>query len=281
MQLVWKCMSTAVAAGAIGLGGLLMDSPGASAQVQPAPPAQPNQAPPAQPTQPALPETLDLDLPDVVARVNEREIEGDELEQLILRVQQMAQQDPQMQQMGMPTATELLDELVNQRILHVIADDRGYEADSAEVDAAIDEIKQGLPDPDMFELILEQEGFTEASFRDQIGQELVINQLIEALADDIEVTQEEMDDQYDELQLQIGPDQMPAREDLDEELDNFVRSQKQQEQLRALIADARGDMDIEILISPNDIEIEAPTPLPLPQMPEAPQDAPAAPQEGF
>ncbi len=224
--------------------------------------------------------------------MNDREIEGDELEQLIQQVQQMAQQDPRMQQMGMPTAEEILDELVNQQILHVLAEDRGYEADSAEVEETIDEIKQSLPDPDMFETVLEQQGFTEESFREQIQQELVTSKLIEDLADDIEVTQEEMDDQYDQLEMQIGPDEMPAREDLDEELDNFVRQEKQQEQLQALIEDARGDMDIEILIDPEDIEIEAPAPPQMPQMPEAPpeapapapeapQEAPAPPQEGF
>ena len=158
-----------------------------------APPGQPPM-PPQQPPPPPMP-----DVPDVVATVNGQPIAGSEFQETMQQVNQMVQM-----QGGQPLPPqEVLDHLISMEVLGQLAAQAGVEVTEADVEAEIDNIRQQLPSPEMLEQFLQMQGMSMEELRSEMQTNLRNQQYMEQVTADLEVTDAEIQEAYEEL-LQAG-----------------------------------------------------------------------------
>jgi len=131
----------------------------------------------------------------VVATVNGREITGKEVDQALENfLMQNRQRIPpdQMEQAKISLRKQAVENLINQSLLIQEADQQGIEPGKEAVDARFNEITQRMPNPEEFQKVLSSMGMSEEEFRQELGQNLKIETLMEAnMADIKEVTDEE------------------------------------------------------------------------------------------
>ena len=146
-----------------------------------------------------------IQLERVVAVVNDSIILQSELDARLLPLQAQAAQitDPVEQRRRLAKmSTQVLDEMVNEELMVQAAEAARVEVDSAEVQAALDEIKQqnNLDDAGLAQALASQ-GYTMSSYRTDLRRQLLrlraVNQLV---SPKVQVTDEDVRARYDELQ---------------------------------------------------------------------------------
>ncbi|WP_252312378.1 SurA N-terminal domain-containing protein [Sinobaca sp. H24] len=214
----------------------------------------------AEQEQPQAPEVNLDDVPDVVAEVNGEEITKDEFESAYTTTLSMfsmqgmnLEEQDENGEMEAELKASTAEQLVGQRLLVQEAENRDYEADADEVDEILNQQKDQFENDEDYQAALEEQGFTEDDFRAQIEESLRVEQLIEEESQDIEVSEDEIDEQIvamEEQQAavaeQAGEDapeaQTPERDQVEEE----VRSQKENERVQELVTELRDDADVTI-----------------------------------
>ena len=175
----------------------LLGMPAAAQQVEaPPPPQQPEAAPPAQeapqmqmPQQPEPP-----DVPDVVARVNGEEITGEEFQEAFMQFTQMMM----MQGQQPLSEQEVLDQLINTRILEIRAEEAGIEVPDEDVQEQLDELAEQFGGQEELAQLLQQQGIDPDELEEMIRQDLRNAAFRDQVAD-VEVTDEEVQEMYEEL----------------------------------------------------------------------------------
>lgn len=149
---------------------------------------------------------------------------------------------------GAQLQTQTLNDLVNSVLLKQAAVEAGYTASDDDVDAEIDAIIANAGGAEAFATQIADAGLDEAEVRRQVAEQLAINAYVraETEADTITVTEEEIASFYDELSAQN--ETLPPLEEVQAQIEEQIRGQKQQERIDSLVAELRADADIEILI---------------------------------
>ncbi len=141
----------------------------------------------------------------VVAVVNDSIILQSELDARLVPVQAEAQQisDPAERKRRLSKlASQMLDDMVNEELIVQAADAAKIEVDSAEVQAALDEIKQNnnLDDAGL-QQALNAQGYTLANYKSDLRRQLLrlraVNQLV---APKVTITDDDVRARYDQLQ---------------------------------------------------------------------------------
>ncbi|MFP4193250.1 MAG: peptidylprolyl isomerase, partial [Candidatus Hydrogenedentota bacterium] len=173
------------------------------------PPQQEGQQPPQQPPQMQMPQQPEPpDVPDVVAQVNGEEITGEEFQEAYMQFSQMMMtqgQQPLSEQ-------EVLDQLVNTRILEIRAEEAGIEVPDEDVQEQLDELAEQFGGEEQLEQLLEQQGIDRDELDDMIRQDLR-NAAFRDEITDVEVTDEEVQEAYDELR-EMGEFEQGERADI-------------------------------------------------------------------
>lgn len=215
------------------------------------------------PEQPEMPEPDLEDVPDVVAEVNGEDISGEEYSTAY--EQQFMQMAMQAQMSGQSVDEEvlqeqILDSLIGVQLLSQDAEDSGYAASEDEVDEELGALAE-RNDLETVEEILdlaEEQGISEEELREEVSQEVMINQLIESKdveepsEDEIEEAYEQQVAQQEAMQEMEGEDgeetEVPSLEDLRPQIEEELSTQKENEAILAHIDDLREDADVEVHI---------------------------------
>lgn len=140
---------------------------------------------------------------------------------------------------------EVLQALIDQELLLQAAESEGYQVDSEEVEQAIEEIKSQFANETEFEETLESVGFTLETLRQEVAQELLINQFLGDQIGQVEISPEEAEEAYLSYEEETG-------EKLDEETKQMINQQliwqKEGELKEELVERLRNESDIEILL---------------------------------
>lgn len=167
-------------------------APGAAAAAQPgqaAAPAASGEQPGASPAAPMAPTApvppgppADTSkMPAVVARVNGVEIKKDELvrqaEQMRMRVMQ-ASRGRQTPPLDATFYKQILDGLVAQTLLLQDAKKQGISVTDQDIQPQLDQIRKQFPDAATFQKALATQGMTEASLKDNLRQEALIQKYV-------------------------------------------------------------------------------------------------------
>lgn len=141
---------------------------------------------------PTTPET-------VVVVVDGKEItQGDvnkEMEKLMARMGGRVPPD-QLMLMRDQMARQSMDNLIIQTLLTDAVEREQIEVTDEEIDTAMDELKEALPEGVTIEQVMAQAGFTEGSFRENLVEDLKVNKLLTQHASVEEPTEEEITQFY-------------------------------------------------------------------------------------
>ena len=157
---------------------------------------------------------------------------------------------------------EAIDRLIQEALLAQYADERGLDVTQEEIDDEFNELMMmyGIQSEEEFLSQLEAEGI---EGRDQVddllGLEVQINKLIELYSEEVEVTDEEVNDAYDQLVAQmegVDEDEIPALDEVRGEIENDLIQQKVTPLLLDRIEELREEAEIEILVDMEDIDAE-------------------------
>lgn len=208
---------------------------------------------------PEMPEPELDDVPDVVAEVNDSEISKEEFETAYQGMFMQASQQTQMT--GEEVDQDQLkqdaaESLVQNELLEQEADNQEINVSDEEVDETLTELAEqnGMESSDDLLAALEQQGTGEEEVRSEVETQVKMEELIASEAGDIEVTDEEVQEMYDQMTEQQeqmagsegGETELPALEEVRPEIENQIESQKQAEHAQELVADLREDADVTI-----------------------------------
>lgn len=206
-------------------------------------------------------------IPDVVAEVNGEEISKEEFEstyegqfQQMAMQSQMSGQELDQDQLKQQTA----EGLVSSRLLIQEADSRDYDAPEEEVDNTLNELAQqnDIESTDEFISALEEQGMNEDEVMSQVETQVKVDKLIAEESGDIEPTEEELQEAYDQFTAQQeqmnqnsegegegdgeGQGDIPSFEEMESDLETQVERQKEAEATQTIVDQLRESADVTI-----------------------------------
>ncbi|SOC44331.1 SurA N-terminal domain-containing protein [Salinicoccus kekensis] len=204
-----------------------------------------------------MPEPDLEDVPDVVAEVEGEEITKDEFEQVYTA---QFQQAAMMQQMtGEEIDEDALKEqvaegLVSEKLLAMEADNRDMEASEEDVDQLLSQLTEmnGMESEDEFISAMEEGGMSEEELRNELANQVKVQQLISEESGDTEPTEEEMQEVYDEqiaAREDAGEDsETPEFEDVKPQIEQQLSREKEVQAAQDLADELREEADVTIHI---------------------------------
>lgn len=189
--------------------------------------------------------------PDVVATVDGMPVGSNEY---VLAYKQNAQfalqqgaslDDPAVQS---AVSTQVIDVLINTKLLLNAAAEAGITASDEEVSAAYDELETGLGGAEAFGDMVAQLGLTTEEVRDDVREQLLIDGYLaqNATVNDVTITQADVEAAYNELAATAT--ELPSLEEIYAPLEQQLRQQAQQTAIDALLETLRAEATIEVLI---------------------------------
>ena len=206
--------------------------------------------------QPEMPEPDLEDVPDVVAEVNGEEIGKEEFENAYVgQFQQMAMQ-AQLSGQEVDQAQlkeQIAESLVSQKLLVQETENREIEASEEEVNETLTVLAEqnGMATSEELLAALEEQGLSEEEVRDQVASQVKVDKLIAEATGDAEVSEEELQEFYDQVKAQqeeMGGEELPPLEDIKSELEAQLLQQKENEAVQALVTELREDAEVTINI---------------------------------
>ncbi|SDI00619.1 SurA N-terminal domain-containing protein [Alteribacillus persepolensis] len=197
----------------------------------------------------------DIDsVPDVVAEVNGESITKEEFTTTYESQFQRAAMQSQMtgQEVDQDQLKQQVAEgMVGTELLIQEAGDRGFEASEEDVNQLVDELveQNGMESQDDLFAAFEEQGMSEDEIMSQIETQVKIDQLIAEEAGDVEPTEEELQEAYDQTtaqQEQMGVEDIPSFEEMKADLTEQVKMQKENEAAQTLIEQLREDADVTV-----------------------------------
>lgn len=139
-------------------------------------------------------------------------------------------------------------ELVNFALLRQTAEEKGYTATPAQVEESYKSVVTEMGDEEVLELVLQDRDMTVQQMREQLRQQIIVDQYIEATIDLDAVTLEpgEVQEYYDTVS--VNNTDIPSFDNVKDELTVQLLTQKQQQLVTDVIQTLRADAEIEILI---------------------------------
>ncbi|MCM3612205.1 SurA N-terminal domain-containing protein [Planococcus sp. MERTA32b] len=206
--------------------------------------------------QPEMPEPDLEGVPDVVAEVNGEEIMKEEFEnayvgqfqQMAMQAQMSGQEVDQAQLKG-----QIAESLVSQRLLVQETEKREIEASEEEVNETLTVLAEqnGMASSDEFLAALEEQDLSEEEVRDQVSSQVKVDKLITEETGDTEVSEEEIQEFYDQVKAQqeeMGGEEVPPLEDIQSELEAQLLQQKENEAVQTLVAELREGAEVTVNI---------------------------------
>lgn len=142
----------------------------------------------------------------VAAKVNGEKILVADLDK---QLEQIKQQYPQMFQGPdgegrlIDYKQRILDNLINQKLIEQAAKDKRIEVSDEEIDKQLKALRGGFKDDEQFQAALKSANMTLDGLKKQIREQLLTTKIIESLAKDIKVTEDEMRSYYEKNKAQF------------------------------------------------------------------------------
>ncbi|WP_171038170.1 SurA N-terminal domain-containing protein [Aquibacillus sediminis] len=181
----------------------------------------------------------------VVANVNGKEITGQKFNMLLNQTVSMLQQYGQDASDEDLVKQQTLDAAVSQEVLSQELDNQGIEVSSDDVEAQIDQLKQNFETDEQFQEYISQMSLTEEGLQQQMAYEMKVQQYQDAELD-VEVTDEEVEEMYDQLSSQN--EEVPELSELRPTIEEQLENQKKNSQLTQRIQELQENAEIETLI---------------------------------
>lgn len=206
-----------------------------------------------------LPEADLEDVPDVVAEVNGESIEREEFVtsyQSQLQQAAMSQQSTGEEIDQDDLKQQVVELLVNNRLLTQAAAQSGVEATDEDIQSTLDDVaaQNGMQSADEVIAALGEQGVSEDQVRADAAAQFQISAYVDAEADIEEPTEDELRDQYDtiveQLESQGGEGtseaEIPPFEDVRDELAQQATTEQQNAAVAGIVSTLRDEGDVTI-----------------------------------
>lgn len=198
-------------------------------------------------------EEQQIDENKTVAIVNDEEILGSDYNNALASIQgqmQLMGQDPTSKEATEQAKKQSIDSLVGQTLLLQEADKKSYKASQADINKQLDEIKKQFKTEKEFEAALKQSGMDMKTFETKIADEVKIKQYVEKEVPAGKITDEEIQQMYDQYaeQAKSAGQEVPKLEDVKPQIEQSLYQQKQQEKLVQQIDKLKKNATINIKI---------------------------------
>lgn len=201
------------------------------------------------------PSVNNLNAEEVAIEVNGETVSESELESRIDQtVEQLKQQyadqisddDDEQQFLEQQAKQQVVDQTVQQLVLKTSAQQANdIEVTDNEIETQIDMAREGFKSEDEFRAALQHEGLSPDDFKERIHDSLLIEKFIQQEIGDIQVSEEEARDYFENNQ-QNFPDS--SFEEAESEVKRLLRHQKKQQEQQEMISELREESDIEVNI---------------------------------
>lgn len=176
---------------------------------------------------------------DVVAVINDEDVEGETYNIIYAQLKSFAtQSDQDVDQKEIQELT--MDSLIDRIVLLQYAKDEGIEVSEEEAEDEIDTIKS--ENEDNYKNILDQFQMSEDGFKEQLRFELTLDKFKEKKIDE-EVSDEEVQEAYDELAEEN--EDVPELDEVEDQLKTNLLDQKTNEALQKKIDKVKEDAEID------------------------------------
>ncbi|WP_042220472.1 SurA N-terminal domain-containing protein [Oceanobacillus manasiensis] len=186
-----------------------------------------------------------VDPDSAVVSVNGTEVMGDSYNSVYSMLK------TQMAGMGQDVSdTEVVKEqtvnvLIEQQLIRQEAEDIGLEVTEEEVQSEFDTLKD--ENGEQLTTVLEQFQLSEEDFKRQLADDLITNKYVDSELD-VEVTDEEVEEYYNQLKEQSGDQELGKLEDLEPTIKDQIKQQKTSTELQSKVAELKEDAEVETLI---------------------------------
>lgn len=194
-----------------------------------------------------------VDAKEIVAVVNDEELNGEQYNAALTSIQgQMQQmgQDPTSKEAAEQIKAQTLDTLVNQTLLLQQAKDAEIEASKAEIDEEYEAFTKQFGDEEALKEVLESQKMDVEALKEQIAESIVFNKYTNQVAPAEEVTDEEIKEYYDLVAAQAkdSGQELPPLEEASEEIKGILEQEQQQKKLIAHVKELKEAAKIELKI---------------------------------
>jgi len=192
---------------------------------------------------------------DPVAYVNDEAIMENELDEQVDRMKSSYEQqgidfNSEQGEQFLPMIKEqAMQTLIQQAVIYQAAEAAGFAADDALVESELDQIKAQFDSEEDFEEILAFSGFTIDSFKETLRLELTIESYFEAQLEDVDITEEALEDYYDEYveYMEENDEEVEDFDEVKDDLEAQLIEMEENEQINTLVDQLMDDSDIDIL----------------------------------
>ncbi|GEM_PF-1048515 len=194
---------------------------------------------------------VEADLPEVVARVNDEEIKGADLQKSEMQILIGQGIDPTTltDEQRLQLRDQALNMLVSNALIKQAAINANTQITDEAVDAQVEMIKGQFEDPAKYQEALTQQNITEDDFRKLVASDVLVQTYIEQTLNlkEIDATDEEINAMYEQQKTALA-DEIPPLEEILDQFKSFVIQQKQQQVLLSHIQELRSKANIEELL---------------------------------
>jgi hypothetical protein len=183
---------------------------------------------------------------DVVVKIDDMDVKGKQYNSLYPQIKmQAAGMGQEVDQDELKDQT--VEALVGQTLLKQEAEKKGIKVSDKEVDKQVDEFK--AQSEEQYDAFLEQYQLTEETLKDQLAFELMLDKYAEKEFDDLKVTDDEIEEMYEQLKMQGGEDQdIPELKEVKDQIKTQISQQKKQEKTQEKIEELRKKADVKSMI---------------------------------
>ena len=198
-------------------------------------------------------ETQQVEENETVAIVNDKEILGSDYNTALASIQgqmQLMGQDPSSKEASEQAKNQAIDGLVGQTLLLQEADKKSYKASEADINKQLDDIKKQFKTEKELEAALNQSGINMKTLETKIADNIKLTQYIEKEVPVGKVTDEEIQNMYDQYaeQGKTSGQEVPKLEDIKPQIEQSLQQQKQQEKLTQQVEELKKNATIDIKI---------------------------------
>jgi len=192
-----------------------------------------------------------VEYPEVVAKINGKDVSRAELLTTVAQIQSQVQQsgadlsDPEVQS---AIKARALDVLINTNVLVQAAEDAGYTASAEEVGTMRGQIEQNYESAEAFAAAMQASGYKDEDITEDITRQIVVDKYLraEVLTEEIDVSDAEIEEVYNQAVSQGQV--LPALEEVSTQIHDQLVAQKEQVSITDFTTKLREAAEVEVLI---------------------------------
>jgi len=151
---------------------------------------------------------------------------------------------------------QVINSLIQEEVLLQESKQKGYEASQEAVEEEFEGIKSGFESEEDFKAALELNKFTEESLKNMIANDMQIRAFLENEIQEVDVTEDEIREVYDEYKAlwesqneeSEEDTEIPSFEEVKVAIENQIKEDKEQQQFGKIIEELMEKSEIEIFI---------------------------------